>query len=314
MVSPMRTWRSTLLALEKYLEAHSIAESRREAEILLCFVLNATMAEIMAHPERTLNHNQQLQLVELITRRVQNRIPIQYLVGTVPFLGLELLVDRSVLIPRPETEYLVEKVVAWCRCIGIDPRTIVDIGTGSGCIALALARAFPSSHVIGWDVSLEALTVARLNAVRNHVENVEFVQQDIFSIIPTGRYDMIVSNPPYISRTEYAELPPELHHEPAIALIDDDDGMRFYRRYVELFPKILAERGIFALECGVGQAAVVAQEFGEFLAVTTDYDFTGIERYIVGTHRSAGELLRAFSLQSPFINCSFDADFSNTKS
>lgn len=294
MLPEMRTWRSTLFTLERYLQAHSIAEARREAEILLCFVLKVTMAEVIAYPERVLSHHQQLQLATLLLQRVEQRLPLQYLIGTVPFLGVKLQVNRNVFIPRPETEYMVEKVVAWCRRAGIVPRTILDIGTGSGNIALALARAFPSSHVVGWDVSADALAVARVNAEHNRIENVEFVQQDVFSTVPSERYDLIVSNPPYISRAEYAELQPELYHEPMIALTDDDDGMRFYRRYKELFPKILAEQGIFAVECGIEQAAVVAREFSECLAVTTDYDFAGIERYVVGVHGAEEGLLRFF--------------------
>ncbi len=264
---------------------------------MLCHVLGTGLANLIAHPELCLAPCQCEQLIDLIDQRIYDRLPIQYLIGTVDFYGLTLHVTPTVLIPRPETEQLVAFVIELLDQIGIVPARILDIGTGSGCIALALARAFPQSTVIGWDVSEAALLVARENAQVNGISNVEFVLRDVMQNLPSEHFDLIVSNPPYVAMTDYTLLEPELYHEPKIALTDESDGMQFFRRYAEIFPSLLATDGIFAVECGAGQAQTIAALFSSFeTALYTDA--AGIERYVVGSNTTVGAMLRNLALHN----------------
>ncbi len=264
---------------------------------MLCHVLGSGLVELVAHPELCLAPCQCEQLVELIDQRIHDRLPIQYVIGSVDFYGLTLHVTPSVLIPRSETEQLVAFVIELLNQTGILPARILDIGTGSGCIALALARTFPHSTVIGWDVSEAALLVARKNAQVNGISNVEFVLRDVMQDFPSEHFNLIVSNPPYVAITDYTSLEPELYHEPKIALTDESDGMRFFRRYAEIFPGLLADDGIFAMECGAGQAQTIAAMFSSF--VTALYtDAAGIERYVVGSNTAVGAMLRNLALHN----------------
>lgn len=276
------TLRQSLQYAEEILVRFGIEEARKTAQLLVQCATGCTMLDILRQPKMQLSQTQWEQLQRVIHRRVVKREPIQYMMGTVEFYGLELTVSDAVLIPRPETEDLVTLLVHAFRCTKWQPRYILDIGTGSGCIALALAKAFPSSCVIGLDNNEESLTLAASNAFRNNIKNVEWRCADIFTDIKLDTpMDLVVSNPPYISNSEYEMLSIELHHEPYHALCDGADGLSFFRRYAQIFPALLSEQGMFALECGWNQASTIRQILCNWsLVITCDYQ--GYERYIWG--------------------------------
>ena len=292
----MLTYRSALRRTEQVLMQHAIAEARHEARLLVCHVVGCSLATLYAHPEHLLTRVQEELLSELLERRVGQRFPLQYLLGTVEFYSLSLRVTPHVLIPRPETEQLVALIVELLREVAIIPARVLDIGTGSGCIAIALGRAFPSSRVTGWDVSSDAVALARENAESNGVRNVEFICGNILEQLPSERFDLIVSNPPYLSQTEYTQLEPELYHEPPNALTDGSDGLRFFRRYAEIFPSLLTDGGIFALECSDGQSRSVAALFGT-RSVAICRDDYNVERFVVGCNGQLASVLPTFRLR-----------------
>ncbi|MCX7929658.1 MAG: peptide chain release factor N(5)-glutamine methyltransferase [Chlorobi bacterium] len=290
------TLRDTFRQIEQRLRAAGIAESRREAELLVHWLSGCSTLDLHARPEHVLDADVLERLEYIVHQRTERRIPLQYLLGSVEFYGLEIAVTPAVLIPRPETETLVARIVATYHHSGTAPQRILDIGTGSGCIALALARMFPSAQVVGWDCSAEAIAVACSNALQNGIANVIFEKQDVFNAVPNDvQYDLVMSNPPYIATGEYVILEPELHHEPRIALTDGGDGLRFFRRYAELLPILLTKAGMFALECAIDQAQIVAGMFKSAETVIA-CDDEGVERYIVGTYDQRCTTLRNFAL------------------
>lgn len=223
---------------------------------------------------------------DLLARRA-GREPLQYLLGTQEFCGLEFQVGPAVLIPRPETEVLVREVVGFAR--GASAPIIADVGTGSGCIAVAVARALSDATLIATDVSGAALAVACMNAQRLGVERrVQFLEGDMEEPLAhaglQGRVSVLVSNPPYISDAEMEGLQPEVGgYEPAAALRGGPDGLTFHRRLLEAAPQFLKPGGLLALEVGRGQAATVARwaaRDGLFQTVRVIEDDAGIERVV----------------------------------
>ncbi|MCS6999301.1 MAG: peptide chain release factor N(5)-glutamine methyltransferase [Bacteroidota bacterium] len=287
----------TLVSVQRWLEDSlrkgGIEEWRREAEIILHHVSGYSKLDVLVTPDRKIDERLMLQLVEILGKRLRHRIPLQYLIGRVEFYGLQILVNPAVLIPRPETEYLVVQLIEAFRAARISPRTILDIGTGSGCIALALAKAFPTSEVVGWDISAEALEIAQQNAQFNAVNNVEFARVDIFGVVPAKRFELIVANPPYVSREDYNALAPELYHEPAIAITDGNDGLHFYRQISSLLHALTARDSVVAFECGIEQARTIVPLI-PFEQVGTGRDLEGVERYVIGVQGQFGPVLRFF--------------------
>jgi release factor glutamine methyltransferase len=239
--------------------------------------------------------------LEPLLKRREAREPLAYILGTRAFYGRNFIVTPDVLIPRPETELLVETALAHFFSPSFALRNaekgegrgrgmgVADIGTGSGCIAVTLAKHLPGAQVFATDLSEAALDVARLNASRETVDNVTFHRGDLLAPLPDGLlFDAIVSNPPYISRAEAETLAPEVLAEPHAALFDamNSDGLGFYRRLAVDAPGYLVSGGLLAVEVGQGQAEPVAQLFTEagFIAVETLPDLAGILRVVRGTH------------------------------
>jgi release factor glutamine methyltransferase len=291
------TYREALKWATQTLQAGGVDEAARQAQLLVSHVIGCNLASVLARPQHALTPEQERHLALLLQRSIEARIPVQYLIGTVEFYGLTLRVAPPAFIPRPETEELVALVVDGLTKCGKLPTHILDIGTGSGCIALALARSFPSSHVVGWDVSESVLEIARENARLNRIDHVNFEVVDVMGTVPSGCYDVIISNPPYVTEADYQQLAPELYHEPMHALIGGDDGLHFYRRFAKLFPALLKSHGIFAVECGAGQARQVAEILGAERTVICR-DSAGIERFVVGSADASRSMLRVFSLQN----------------
>ncbi len=232
------------------------------AERLLMHVLRCQRAELYLAPERLLSHRQQALLGDLLARRVR-REPLQYLTGEVEFMGLSLRVRPGVLIPRPETEMLVERAVAFCQreLRGIHPLRCLDVGTGCGNIAASLAAMLPHAHVVAIDCSQEALAVARTNLSRLRLTNrVQLVRADLrspdFARKVGGTFHLVTANLPYVPTGELSTLAPEVkNYEPHLALDGGPDGLALYRILIPLLPQLLSPGGGYFAEIGVGQGA-----------------------------------------------------------
>lgn len=268
----------------QYFAGKGVESARLTAELLLSDALKTERLNLY------LNFDKPLMTEELATfrdyvRRKANREPVQYITGKAPFMDLFLSVNPSVLIPRPETELLVSEVFKNLGNNGYSGRAL-DIGTGSGCISIALAKKYPNSFITSLDVSYDAIRTAEKNARDNDTNNVEFKKCDILKEIPLGaQYDLIVSNPPYIPRMEIDALMPEVKsYEPMQALTDNAGGLAFFERFAEIFPKILKSDGCFFLEIGHGQWDKVSWIFknsGYDLKLIRDY--AGLERIVYFT-------------------------------
>jgi release factor glutamine methyltransferase len=233
-------------------------DAARDATMLLLHALGLTRAELLANPDRPLTPAQQSAYEDLIQRRLTHE-PIQYILGEQEFYGLALRVTPAVLIPRPETELLVEAVLA-----ALDPNAalrILDIGTGSGAIAIALATHLPQARITATDISPAALEVARANAARHNLSaRILFVESDLLSALdPAETFDAIVSNPPYVPTADRATLHPQVRdHEPTTALFAGLDGLDVYRRLIPQARAALAPNGLLALEIGHNQRDPIA--------------------------------------------------------
>ncbi|NLE77966.1 MAG: peptide chain release factor N(5)-glutamine methyltransferase [Chloroflexi bacterium] len=236
-----------------------------DAQLLLGHVLGWSRARVLAHPEGPLAPAQRSAFCRLVERRAA-REPLAYLTGQRAFWGLELRVRPGVLIPRPETELLVERALAWA--LGRGGRkwsgTLVDVGTGSGAVAVALAKELPACRVVATDLSPEALRVARGNTAAHGVaERVECRQGDLLSFVQ-GPVDAIVSNPPYIAAPVLEALPPEIsRYEPRVALDGGPDGLTVYRRLIPQAAILLRPGGALFLEIGHDQAGPMIALLGE---------------------------------------------------
>ncbi len=223
-----------------YLDQKGIESSRLNIELLICKVLKCDRLFLYTHFDKPLVDEELKVLKELIKKRVEH-YPLQYLLGSVNFHGFEFKINESALIPRPETEELVEFIINDNKELKNKELSILDIGTGSGCIAITLSKHFINAKVIGLDISDKALELAKENAINLSVNNVKFHLTDILNSVPKRKYDIIVSNPPYVSNKEKLELKPELSFEPEIALTDYEDGLKFYKRFASILPQILKD-------------------------------------------------------------------------
>jgi release factor glutamine methyltransferase len=231
----------------------SITEAPRlEAEILLAHVTGLSRTVLLAHPERSLTADERARYEDLLARR-RAGVPLPYLTGRVEFFGLEFVVTPAVLIPRPETETLVERALEWA------PRTAVDVGTGSGCVAVALAVRLPRARIYATDLSRAALRVAAENARRHGVaDRIHFLQADLASPL-RGPVDILVSNPPYVAEEEWASLPQSVReHEPRLALDGGPGGLRVVRRLLADAARLLRPGRALLVEIGAGQGADAA--------------------------------------------------------
>ena len=261
-----------------------------EDEIILTHILNCRRIDL--HVDKpALSKEQQRQFDEYKVRRAAGE-PLQYILGSCNFFGLEFKVNPAVLVPRPETEILVEEALR--RFKG---NAILDIGTGSGCIAVTLAKNLPHTRVTAVDVSADALTVARENAVTHGVaDRIDFVQADILSaVIPvptfsrdnreSRTFDLIVSNPPYIPSAQISTLPKDVQKEPCLALDGGEDGLTFYKSLIKYSPSLLRKGACLMMEFGDGQGSAIRAIFDQgkaFSGVEILKDLTGKERIMCG--------------------------------
>ena len=259
------TIREALRLAAARLEQAGVPDADVDAAYLLASVLKEDTLAMRINGHRALTEEQEKAFDALCDRRAA-REPLQYILGETEFMGLTFHVEPGVLIPRADTEILVEKALAWMK----PGARVLDIGTGSGAIAVSLAKLGRQAQVTAVDVSDRALEIARRNAERNGAA-VEFVKSDCFSALKGRKYDMIVSNPPYISADEMRGLMPEVTREPELALFGGADGLDFYRRISREASEYLNEGGCLLFEIGWLQkdavSALVKAHIGEPFAL-----------------------------------------------
>ena len=234
---------------ESYFKEKGFENPRTEIEWLLRAILKCSRMDVYLRFEEPLSKTQLATLRAWVKRRLE-REPLQYITGSCDFYGREFSVDKHVLIPRPETERLID--IALEKLKGIDSPSILDIGAGSGCIATTLGLEVPGSTVLGIDVSDDALGIANKNKEKLDAENVSFQAMDILNTIPEGPFDLLISNPPYIPKEEMDGLMKDVKEfEPTMALTDEKDGLTFYKRFAEIGKELVKNGGCMILEVGL---------------------------------------------------------------
>jgi release factor glutamine methyltransferase len=254
-----------------------LSSGRRDAELLLMRALGCDRAYLLTHPEAHLTNEQAGTYKDWLARRARNE-PVQYIIGEQEFFGLKIHVTPDVLIPRPETEHLVEAVVA--RADRESPLRIADIGTGSGAIAVALAHALPKARITALDISPAALAVARENAEAYEVSSrIRFIESDLLAVVAGESFDMIVSNPPYVAEDE--ELESQVRdYEPASALFAGATGLEVYGRLIPEAYTALKPGGWLLLEIGHGQRDALTQLLAGWDNVSFIADLQEIPRVV----------------------------------
>ncbi len=271
-----------------YLEKYGIENSRLNAERILCSAINLNRVQLYLNYDRPLTDLELLDFKKRLKRRATSE-PLQYILGETEFFSLPFKINSDVLIPRPETELLVESVLTWAKATKKlnSKLSVLDVGTGSGCIAISLAKHIENCIVTAVDISAEAIEVAQDNARLNEVhEKINFSQLNFLNSndldVLNENYDIVVSNPPYIAKDEFENLPLEVKgFEPPVALHDKADGYLFYRALADFSPSRLKKDGLLTMEIGLGQAEIVKQLMQKhFTEIKIDADFNGIDRIV----------------------------------
>ena len=269
----------------EFLAKKGVESPRLQTELLLAHVLKLPRMKLYLNFERALTDAEADTLREMVKWRGQRK-PLQHIVGSTSFCGLEIAVNPHVLVPRPETELLGEAGWQFLLTLNSQLSTALDFGTGSGCIAIALAMKCPAARITATDVSEEALTVARQNAARHGVtDRISFALGDGFAALPANaRFNLIISNPPYIPTADIASLEPEVRDfDPHSALAAGTDGLDFFRRLAAEAPERLQPGGKIMLEFGDGQANAVQKEFEsqKWIVEAVRDDYTQRQRILI---------------------------------
>lgn len=273
---------SILKWTEQYFTSKGVSTPRLDAEVLLSHVLGKERIYLYVSFDQPLQAEELAAFREMVKRRAK-RVPVAYILGEKEFMGLDFMVTPDVLVPRPDTEILVEAVIN--RMQGKEHPNIADIGTGSGAIIVAVLKNCPEALGSAVDISAAALRIARQNAARHGVEErLAFYCGDLYAPLAGSCFDVIVSNPPYIPEAEIACLQPEVLTEPRNALAGGQDGLGFYRRLLTQGAMLLNQGGFLALEVGYDQAAAVqaiGEKVGAFAPAERIKDYGDIERVII---------------------------------
>ena len=283
MAGEVWTIGSILKWTEQYFGTKGVESPRLDAEVLLSHVLQQERIYLYVHYDEPLEEAELTAFRELIKQRVR-RVPVAYILGLREFMGLDFKVSPAVLVPRTDTEILVEAVIE--RLQAKEKPVFLDIGTGSGAVCLSLLKHLPAAAGCSVDISAAALVVAGENAtVLEVADRIEFFAGDLYAPVQGRLFDAIVSNPPYIPDADIAGLEPEVRdHEPHLALAGGTDGLDFYRRLVVQGEEQLNSDGFMAFEVGIGQAAAVAAlAAGTKTLGRTEIlrDYAGIERVVI---------------------------------
>lgn len=281
------TIREAVHNAEAKLISAGVANARLDAEVLIAHILNKNRAWVVTHVFDVLDEEANREYEAACDRRTR-REPLQYILGMQEFWGLEFRVTPDVLIPRPETELVVESALAIAKSLGRQT-TIVDLGTGSGCIAISLAKELPSAYFFAIDASEKALVIARDNSARHNVsERIRFLRGDLLEPLAEtnvrGQIDILVSNPPYVRSGDRCSLQSEVRdYEPEAALFPGPCGTEMHQRIIAAAPDYLRRHGALIMEMGMGQAGVLREMFsasGEYTAPVFFKDLAGIERVV----------------------------------
>jgi release factor glutamine methyltransferase len=264
--------------------AHDVPSPRLNAELLLMFVLGRERSYLYAHPERELSSEEQYRYDQVVRERASG-CPTQYITGHQEFWGLDLLVSPAVLIPRPETEHVVETVLEVVKQFDPDrpgKMRMVDVGTGSGCIALALASELPQADIHACDVSEEALEMARINAARLRLDQrVHFRKSDLLAAYPRDTFDFVVSNPPYVGDSEADSVQKQVREfEPKIAVFSGTEGLDIYRRLIPQAREALKPGGWFVAEIAFSREEQSRELLAGWADIQVTADLQGIPRVI----------------------------------
>lgn len=227
----------------------TFASSTNHAWWILEAIAGKKREQLVAHNSAGLTPEQQIMLDSWLTALIRDKIPLQYLIGSVPFGDLEILVEQPTLIPRPETEEWCMNLIGQLQCLNNKKLTILDLCSGSGCIALSLAQALPRASVYGVDIANSALALAEKNKIHNKINNVTFIHSDLFkSLTPDITFDLIIANPPYIAESEWETLAPSVTQwEDKNALIADDNGFTLIKEILEKAPLYLSKNAELAM-------------------------------------------------------------------
>ena len=282
---------SLVLWSADYLASKGVESGRLDAEWLLASALGTERLQLYLKYDRPVSPEEREAFKQQLRRRAC-REPLQYILGRAAFRELELVVDPRALIPRPETEVLVEEVLAWAKDRKSGLGTVMDIGTGTGAVSVSLAVEGVCEQIVATDISEGALEVARLNAQRHGVEALlDFRRGSLFEIVDAGEaFDVIVSNPPYVATGERAGLQPEIRDwEPSEALFAGDDGLDVIQPLIAEAPEHLTDGGLLALEVGLGQAERVTRQIddsGRFEPARVRRDLGGLPRVIMAERKT----------------------------
>ena len=267
-------------------ELSNSTSAKLDVELAMCKILDVTRLYIHLNLDEEICKKDQNRIEALLKQRRKGR-PMAYIIGKKEFMGLDFFVKEGVLIPRPDTEVLVEDIIEQAK--KIDNPLIVDIGTGSGAISVSLAKYIKDSKVYSLDISDDALEVGQVNAKNNEVEDkITFLKSDVFSSLENEdiKFDIIVSNPPYIRKADIAGLEVDVkNYEPSLALDGGDDGLDFYRKITEDSIKVIKDNGILGYEVGYDQAEdvkkiMIQSGYGDIRILE---DLASIQRVVIGT-------------------------------
>ena len=224
--------------------------------------------------------NQKYKNMHRVVRKLKKNYPVQYLIGNVNFYGYEILVNKKVLIPRFETETLVEKTIEYIKKYNLEDTNVLEIGTGSGCISIALKKEIPTLNITSIDKSKKALTIAKKNINKNKV-NINLIRENAFKYKPINRYGVLISNPPYLSKDE--KIDKQCKYEPKIALFAKNNGLKFYEHIIKSSTKYMNEKSILAFEIGYKQGPYLkkyAKKYYPNAKIKVEKDLANKDRYL----------------------------------
>ena len=265
------------------LKTNGIEEPNLKARLLMQFILNKPRQYLLIYDNQTLSLRQEVNYFKAI-KKIISGVPLQHITHMQEFMKMNFYVDENVLIPRSDTEILVEEVINISK--KINAKKILDLCTGSGAIAISLAKYIENSEITAVDISKKALEIARTNAKNNDVENqITFVESDLFKNLKEDKYDVIVSNPPYIPTKDIDELSEEVRlHDPVLALDGDTDGLKFYKAITKQSVNYLKENGYLCYEIGYNQAEDVRNIMEQcgYSGIKVIKDLAGLDRVVIG--------------------------------
>ncbi len=263
----------------EFLTSHNITEAQLDAEVLLCGVLKIKRSNLAALRQETITQEQNQQYQDYLNKRITGE-PVDYILGNSEFMGLTFKVNQNVLIPRPETELIVEQANKFIKENNF--KQVLDLCTGSGAIAVSVAHYNDDVSVVASDISQKALEIAKENAVTNNVsKKIEFIESNMFSNIINKKFDIIISNPPYVTKKEYEGLERELFFEPKNAFLAGEDGLEFYKIIADNSAGYLNHKGVLLLELNANISLQIADLFSDFLFVKIIKDYSGLDRILI---------------------------------